>query len=173
MTQEQQDTTTQQDALMDLWADVRSQRQRLDKIAEPTPRKVLSELSDTGLSAFEDMLGYLVNFRNYVSESLQDVDSRLSILESDAPDERPLLGEEEAAMILALCATCEAFNTVIRETSASITDEALAKLDETAALVEQVRAWVQANVDDGSDDGDDDLPDDEDAGADEATDAEG
>lgn len=140
----QQIDPMEQDALTNLWADVRIQRDRLGKIAEPTPKKVLSELSDTGLSVMEDLVGYFLQFRQYVSESLQDVDARLSTLEEGAAP--PLLGEEEANMILSLAATCEVFVSLIRESSASINSDADQRLNEAMLLVERVREWVSENA---------------------------
>lgn len=160
----QQTDVVEQDALMTLWADVQQQRARIGKIAEPTPKKALTELSDTGLSVMEDLLSYLVSFRNYVGESLEDVDARLGVLEEDSAGSPPLLAQEEAAMILTLASTCEAFTIVIRDSSVSINDEAKQKLDETMDLVAKVRAWVADNVeddDDETDDGDDEQSADE------------
>lgn len=135
------------DDLVALLEDVRSQRTRIGKLAEPTAARALSELSGTGLSLTEDLIAYFVQFRQYVAESLEDVDNRLSTLESGGGEEKPLLGRDEATMLLTLCNMCEAFSKVIRDTSASIADEARAKLDETDALVEQVRGWIEENLD--------------------------
>jgi hypothetical protein len=150
----QQIDAVEQDALTNLWADVRLQRDRLGKIAEPTPKKVLSELSDTGLSVMEDLVGYFLQFRQYVSESLQDVDARLSTLEAEA--EPPILGEDEANMILSLAATCEVFVRLIRDSSASINSDAEQRLGEAMLLVERVREWVGENTADADDDADED-----------------
>lgn len=133
------------DALVSLWSDVRAQRQRISKIADPTPKKVLGELSDTGLSVMEDLIGMFVQFRQYVSDSLGDVDSRLNALEDGA--QPSALDLEAAEMILRLAGTCEAFVRLVRDSSTSINPEAQGKLDEAIALVEQVRAWVAENVD--------------------------
>jgi len=143
----------QEDALSNLWTDVRRQRERISKIAEPSPKKALLELNDTGLSMVEDLVSYFLQFRQYVSESLEDVDRRVGSLE-DGADVPTLLGGEEATMILKLAATCEAFLHIIRDSSASINDGAEQKLVEAKALIDQVRDWVSENVDD---DGDDDL----------------
>jgi len=164
----QQNDVAEQDSLMTLWADVQQQRVRLAKIAEPTPKKALSELSDTGLSVMEDLLSYLVSFRAYVGASLEDVDARLSVLEEDSGGSPPLLSADEASMILALASTCEAFTIVIRDSSVSINDEAKQKLDETMALIVKVRAWVADSVDDDDDD-DNDAEDDHQEAADEAS----
>lgn len=153
----QQTDVVEQDALMTLWADVQQQRARISKIAEPTPKKALTELSDTGLSVMEDLLSYLVSFRNYVGESLEDVDARLGALEEDSAGSPPMLSQEEAAMILTLASTCEAFTIVIRDSSVSINEEAKQKLDETMALVAKVRAWVADNVDDEDDEAEDEV----------------
>lgn len=144
MTQEAAESS---DDLIFLLEDVRSQRTRIDKLTDPTPAKALAELNGTGLSVTEDLIAYFVQFRQYVSDSLEDVDSRLSTLESGSGEDKPLLGREEATMLLTLCNMCEAFGKVIRDTSASIAEEALAKLDETDALVERVRAWIEENLD--------------------------
>lgn len=133
------------DALVSLWSDVRAQRQRISKIPDPTPKKVLSELSDTGLSVMEDLIGMFVQFRQYVSESLGDVDGRLNALEEGS--ESSVLDVEAAEMILRLAGTCEAFVRLIRDSSTSISGDAQEKLDEAIALVEQVRVWVTENVD--------------------------
>lgn len=142
----QQDTMAEQDVLLGLWTDVRQQRERLSKIAEPTPKKALTELSDTGLSLVEDLVGYFVQFRQYVAESLQDIDERISALESDEAVVAAL-EPEEASMLLALAGTCEAFVRLIRDSSTSINDEAQKKLDEALALVEQTRVWVSERID--------------------------
>ena len=97
-------TPEQQDALANLYNDVRQQRERIGKIAEPTPKKALTELSDTGLSVMQDLVGYLLSFRQYVSESLQDVDERLSELEVEVPAG---LSDEEATMILNLASSLQ------------------------------------------------------------------
>ncbi|NBT36073.1 MAG: hypothetical protein EBT03_11155 [Betaproteobacteria bacterium] len=151
---------TAQDPLTVLWADVQAQRARIAKIADPSPKKALTELGDTGLSLVEDLVAYLVNFQNYVGASLGDIDSRLSSLEEDSAGAPPLLSQEEANMLLTLAATCEALTTVIRDSSVSINAEAKEKLDSTLALVAQVRSWIAENVDDEEDD---DEPEDEDA----------
>lgn len=145
------------DDLLSLLEDVRSQRTRIGKVTEPTAARALSELSGTGLSLTEDLIAYFVQFRQYVAESLEDVDGRLTALEADGGADKPLLSRDEASMLLTLCNMCEAFSRVIRDTSASIADEAREKLDETDALVEQVRAWIEENLDPdevGSDDAD-------------------
>lgn len=147
-----------EDALMNLWADVQQQRARIAKVADPTPKKALTELNETGLSVMEELLSYLVSFRQYVSDSLEDVDGRLGVLEEDVTVP-PLLSQEEAAMILALSNACEAFTTVIRDSSVSINDEARQKLDETMALVAKVRAWVAENMEDDEDEADEASPD--------------
>lgn len=156
----QQNDAMDQDALVSLWTDVRSQRQRLAKLVEPTPKKVLSELSDTGLSVIEDVLGYFVQFRQYVSESLSDIDDRLSTLEDGQSFS---LDPDAAEMILRLAATCEAFVKLLRDSSTTVSAEAKDKLDEALALVEQTRAWVTENVD---------LDDDEDVEEQDADDSE-
>lgn len=156
------------DPLMSLWADVQQQRARIGRIQEPTPKKALTELSDTGLSVMEDLLSYLVTFRNYVSESLEDVDARLGVLEEDSSGSPPLLSPDEAGMLLQLAAACEAFTIVIRDSSVSINAEAKQKLDETLDLVKRVRAWVAENVDDGEDD-EEDVDDAVEDGAEEAS----
>lgn len=142
-----QETVESSDDLLSLLEDVRSQRTRIGKLTDPTPAKALSELNGTGLSLTEDLVAYFVQFRQYVAESLEDVDNRLSTLEAGGGSEKPLLSRDEATMLLTLCNMCEAFSRVIRETSASIADEARAKLDETDALVEQVRSWIEENLD--------------------------
>ena len=143
----------QQDALVVLFNDVRQQRERIGKIADPTPKKALTELSDTGLSVMEDLVGYLLSFRQYVSESLQDVDERLSDLEVEAPSG---LSDDEATMILGLASMCEAFVRIVADTSTSVSPEARAKFDEALALVAQVREWVPTRLADGFDDDEDD-----------------
>lgn len=158
------------DALVALWSDVRAQRQRISKIAEPTPKKVLGELSDTGLSVMEDLIGMFVQFRQYVGESLGDIDGRLNSLEEGAP--ASALDIEAAEMILRLAGTCEAFVRLVRDSSTSINADAQSKLDEAISLVEQVRSWVAENVDE--DDLDDDADSDDDAEEEDAdVDAEG
>lgn len=149
------------DPLINLWSDVQQQRARIARIADPTPKKALTELNETGLSVMEELLSYLVGFRQYVSESLEDVDGRLGVLEDDVTVP-PLLSQEEAAMILALSNACEAFTTVIRDSSVSINDEARQKLDETMALVARVRAWVAENIEDGDDEADESAADSQD-----------
>lgn len=142
MTTEAQ-ASEQQDALALLYNDVRQQRDRIAKIAEPTPKKALTELSDTGLSVMEDLVGYLLSFRQYVSESLQDVDERLSDLEVDSPSG---LSDDEATMILNLASMCEAFVRIVADTSMSMSPEAKAKVDEALALVTRVREWVPTRI---------------------------
>lgn len=142
----------QQDALVVLFNDVRHQRDRIGKIADPTPKKALTELSDTGLSVMEDLVGYLLNFRQYVSESLQDVDERLSDLEVETPSG---LSDDEATMILNLASMCEAFVRIVADTSTSVSAEARAKFDEALALVAQVREWVPTRLAEGFDEDDD------------------
>jgi hypothetical protein len=161
----QQIDSIEQDALTNLWADVRLQRERLGKIAEPTPKKVLSELSDTGLSVMEDLVGYFLQFRQYVSDSLQDVDARLSTLE--AGSEPPILGEDEANMILSLAATCEVFVRLIRDSSASINSDADQRLSEAMLLVERVREWVSENTADTDEDDEAESDDESEAEAEE------
>jgi hypothetical protein len=139
----------QQDALDFLYADVRQQRDRISKIADPTAKKALTELGDTGLSVMEDLVAYLLSFRQYVSASLQDVDERLSDLEVEVAAG---LSDEEAAMILNLCSMCEAFVRIVKDTSTSISPEARVKIDEALTLVVQVREWVPTRV--GEDEGD-------------------
>lgn len=146
-------TPEQQDALANLYNDVRQQRERIGKIADPTPKKALTELSDTGLSVMQDLVGYLLSFRQYVSESLQDVDERLSELEVEVPAG---LTDEEATMILNLASMCEAFVRIVKDTSTSVSPEARAKFDEALALVAQVREWVPTRLADAFDDDEDD-----------------
>ena len=145
----------QQDALDFLYADVRQQRDRISKIADPTAKKALTELGDTGLSVMEDLVAYLLSFRQYVSASLQDVDERLSDLEVEVAAG---LSDEEAAMILNLCSMCEAFVRIVKDTSTSISPEARVKIDEALTLVVQVREWVPTRVgeDEGDEEGDED-----------------
>lgn len=138
-----QEATQQTDALVSLWTDVRQQRERIGKITDPTPKRALTELDDTALSVMQDLLEYFVQFRQYVSESLQDVDERLSDLEADGGSG---LTDEEATMILNLCSMCEAFVRLVKDTSTSISPEARAKIDEALALVTQVREWVPTKV---------------------------
>ena len=154
MTQQAQE----QDALLALWNDVRQQRERLGKITDPTPKKALTELSETGLSVMEDLVAYVVSFRQYVSESLGDVDERLTDLEADA-ESAGGLSDDEATMILNLASTCEAFVRIVKETSTSISPEARTKIEEALSLVDQVRAWVPTRVVGF----DDDFEDDDDA----------
>lgn len=139
----------QQDALDFLYADVRAQRDRISKISDPTPKKAMTELGDTGLSVMEDLVAYLLSFRQYVSASLQDVDERLNDLEVEVA---AALSDEEAAMILNLCSMCEAFVRIVKDTSTSISPEARVKIDEALTLVVQVREWVPTRL--GEDDGD-------------------
>lgn len=139
----------QQDALDFLYADVRQQRDRISKISDPTAKKALTELGDTGLSVMEDLVAYLLSFRQYVSASLQDVDERLSDLEVEVAAG---LSDEEAAMILNLCSMCEAFVRIVKDTSTSISPEARVKIDEALTLVVQVREWVPTRL--GEDEGD-------------------
>ena len=134
------------DSLVALWSDVRSQRNRISKIADPTPKKVLIELSETGLSVMEDLIGMFVQFRQYVSESLGDIDGRLNSLE-ESGSAPPLLDEESAEMILRLAGTCEAFVRLVRDSSTSISGDAQEKLEEALSLVEEVRLWVSENID--------------------------
>jgi|GEM_PF-3313127 len=151
----QQNDVMEQDTLVSLWADVRSQRQRLAKLVEPTPKKVLSELSDTGLSVIEDVLGYFVQFRQYISESFEDIDGRLTAIEEGQAGFS--LDPEAAEMILRLAATCEAFVKLLRDSSTTVSVEAKEKLDEALALVTETRNWVTENVDLDDDDDEDEA----------------
>lgn len=152
MTQETNEQQT--DALASLWNDVRQQRDRIGKIAEPSPKKALTELSETGLSLTEDLVAYMLSFRQYVSDSLEDVDERLSLLESDAPSG---LSDDEATMILKLASVCEAFVRIVKETSTSISPEARAKIDEAMKLVDEVRAWVPTRIESFDDEDGEDV----------------
>jgi hypothetical protein len=150
-----QPVTEQQDALVSLWTDLRAQRERIAKISEPTPKKALTELSDTGLSVTEDLVAYFLQFRQYVSESFEDIDVRLSELE--AGSDAAVLTDEEAAMIMQLATTCEAFVVLVKETSTSISPDARKRIDEALALVGQVRGWVDERMSEEDQDEDDDA----------------
>lgn len=154
-----QPANEQQDALVSLWTDLQAQRERIAKIAEPTPKKALAELSDTGLSLTSDLISYFLQFRSYVSESFEDIDARISDLEDGAADAGGLT-DEEVAMILNLATMCEAFVTVVKDTSTSISPDARKKIDEALALVAQVRSWVEDRLseDEDADDVEDQLP---------------
>lgn len=149
----------QNDPLTTLYADVASQRERLARIADPSPKKVLAELTDTGLSVTQDLVAYVLQLRQYIAETFEDIDGRLGSLE-EGEAQQTLIDPDAAQMILSLAGMCEGFVNMIRESSASITPEASKSLDEALQLVENVRAWVSENLGDEEDVSEDDAEED-------------
>jgi len=171
MTQDHQAAATaeqqQPDGLARIWAEIRKERDRIRRIQEPTPKKIVAELADTAMSYAEDTVGYLVQFRNWVVETVGDIDGRLTALEDDQPI--PFLTKEDGAMLLDLAGRCEGLaKLVLEQSGAGIAAEAKQQLDETLLRCQLAVAWVADNIegdedDDEPDDGDDDGDEEDDS----------
>jgi len=162
---QQVQAAAQHDPLLRMLLDVRNDRLRLRQTT-PTIEQLQSEVTDTALSYVEDLVGTLLQLRNWTSESLADVDDRLNGLEAGGPLD---LDGELAEKITKLCGGCRA---LAEATLQSAQDEDSRKvLTDLIALCDEVMNEILGSDDDdeGDDDGGDD--DDGDDGSDETSDA--
>ena len=143
MSQEHQ--AVERDGLLDLYMEIPKERERLRKIAEPSPKKVLQEVEGTLGSLLQDTVAVILQFREWVGQSLGHVDGRLNDLESEQGDEAAL-SEEEAEKILRLAGEAQALAEHALENSPDIKPEPKARFDSLLKLCAEVIEIVALNV---------------------------
>jgi len=130
--QQQMETAAQQDPLLRLLLDLGRDRQRLRQVKKTTAEQVMVELNETLAAYTEETLGFVVQLRNWISESLADVDARLNDVEAGVGGLDPDLVDK----IVRICGECSA---LAKATLDKVEDEPGKKaLTELVSLCEEV-----------------------------------